>query len=129
MCLHVWKQVSTASDTGSGDSDAEEQRVQDLLLKILQAGLQESRYAVFEHTIKAYEEDCYNRAQKKIIDLNRHNKDDQLKRLTELYETHIKNYAKQNRQAILDGQIPEPISRNAGIAVNALCHQMFGFTL
>lgn len=127
--MHVWKQVSTASDTGSSDSDAEEQRVQDLLLKILQAGLQESRYAVFEHTIKAYEEDCYNRAQKKIIHSNRHNKDDQLKRLTDLYETHIKNYAKQNRQAILDGQIPEPISRNAGIAVNALCHQMFGFTL
>lgn len=127
--MHVWKQVSTASDTGSSDSDAEEQRVQDLLLKILQAGLQESRYAVFEHTIKAYEEDCYNRAQKEIIDSNRHNKDDQLKRLTDLYETHIKNYAKQNRQAILDGQIPEPISRNAGIAVNALCHQMFGFTL
>lgn len=127
--MHVWKQVSTASDTGSSDSDAEEQRVQDLLLKILQAGLQESRYAVFEHTIKAYEEDCYNRAQKKIIDSNRHNKDDQLKRLADLYETHIKNYAKQNRQAILDGQIPEPISRNAGIAVNALCHQMFGFTL
>lgn len=132
MCVYillVWKQVSMASDTSSTDSDAEEQRVQDLLLKILQAGLQESRYAVFEHTIKAYEEDCYNRAYKKITDSTRHNKDEQLKRLTDLYETHIKNYAKQNRQAILDGQIPEPISRNAGIAVNALCHQMFGFTL
>lgn len=103
--------------------------MQALLLKILTAGLQESRYAVFEHTIKAYEEDCFNRAYKTISDANRHNKDDQLKRLTELYEKHIKDYPKQNRQAILDGQIPEPISRNAGIATNALCHQMFGFTL
>lgn len=133
MCIAYKKQVSIATNTGStsssSDSDAEEQRVQDLLLKILTAGLQESRYAVFEHTIKAYEEDCFNRAYKKINDLNRSNKDDQLKRLVDLYETHVENYPKQNRQAILDGQIPEPISRNAGIAVNALCHQMFGFTL
>lgn len=111
------------------DANGEEQKVQNLLLKILTAGLQESRYAVFEHTIKAYEEDCFDRANKMITSSNRHNKDEQLKRLKDLYETHIKDYPKQNRQAILDGQIPEPIARNAGVAVNALCHQMFGFTL
>lgn len=132
--MYIWKQVTNATNTGCDananvNADTEEQRVQDLLLKILTAGLQESRYAVFEHTIKAYEEDCYDRAYKKIVDSNRHNKDEQLKRLTDLYETHIKDYPKQNRQAILDNQIPEPISRNAGIATNALCNQMFGFTL
>lgn len=102
--------------------------MQNLLLDILKAGLQESRYAAFELTIKAYEEDCYQRARKIIIEADKHNKDDQLERLTSLYEKHIKDYPKQNRQAILDGQIAEPISRNAGVAVNALCHQMHGFT-
>lgn len=124
----MYKQVSIASNIDN-DSDDEEQRVQNLLLKILTAGLQESRYAMFEHTIKAYEEDCFDRAYKMIADSNRHNKDEQLNRLKDLYGKHIKDYPKQNRQAILDGQIPEPISRNAGVAVNALCHQMFGFTL
>lgn len=119
------KQVSTEH----GTSADEEQKVQGLLLKILTAGLQESRYAVFEHTIKAYEEDCYERAYSTIAESNQHDKDDQLKRLTDLYEKHVKDYPKQNRQAILDGQIAEPISRNAGVAVNALCHQMFGFAL
>lgn len=103
--------------------------MQNLLFQILTAGLQESRYAVFEQTINAYERDCFDRAAKIISDSDRPNKDDQLKRLKDLYDVHIKDYAKQNRQAILDGQIPEPIARNAGVAVNALCHQMFGFTL
>lgn len=112
------------------DANADEERnVQCLLLKILTAGLQESRYAVFEHTINVYEQDCFDRAYQLIADSNRSNQDEQLKRLSDLYQTHIKNYPKQNRQAILDGQIPEPIARNAGVAVNALCHQMFGFTL
>lgn len=53
----------------------------------------------------------------------------QLERLESLYKNHIKDYPKQNRQAILDDQIPEPISRNAGIATIALCHQMHGFAL
>lgn len=119
-----WKQVSTEQN-----NDDEEQKVQGLLLKILTAGLQESRYTVFEYTINAYERDCFERAHKQITESSRHDKNDQLKRLTDLYEKHVKNYPKQNRQAIIDGQIPGPISMNAGVAVNALCHQMFGFTL
>lgn len=107
----------------------EEQRVQGLLLKILTAGLQESRYAVFEHTIKEYHKDCFDRVYKIISDSDKPNKEQQLERLEMLYNKHIKDYPKQNRQAILDNQIPEPISRNAGIATNALCHQMYGFTL
>lgn len=118
------KQVSTTDQS----SEDEEQKVQGLLLKILTANLQESRYAVFESTIKAYEQDCFQRAYKVIDESDRSDKTDQLKRLEDLYEKHVKDYAKQNRQAILDGQIPEPISKNAGVAVNALCHQMFGFT-
>lgn len=107
----------------------EEQRVQNLLLDILKSNLQEARYAAFELTIKAYHEDCYRRAYKIIADSDRHDKDQQLDRLTSLYENHVKDYPKQNRQAILDNQIAEPISRNAGTATNALCHQMHGFTL
>lgn len=121
------KQVSTEQSINSNDD--EEQKVQGLLLKILTAGLQESRYAVFEFTISAYERNCFERAYNKISESNSHDKNDQLKRLTDLYEKHVEDYPKQNRQAILDGQIPGPISTNAGVAVNALCHQMFGFTL
>ncbi|XP_031627655.1 uncharacterized protein LOC116343615 [Contarinia nasturtii] len=107
----------------------EEQRVQSLLLKILTAGLQESRYAVFEYTIKQYHDECYEKVHKIIAAANRPNKSEQLERLKTLYDNHIKNYPKQNRQAIFDNQNPEPIARNAGVATNALCHQMFGFTL
>lgn len=109
--------------------DDEEQRIQGVLLNILTAALQESRYAVFDQTIKAYHKDCFERVHKIIADSVKPNKLEQLKRLDILYDKHVKDYPKQNRQAILDGQIPEPISRNAGIATNALCHQMFGFTL
>lgn len=118
------KQVSIATSS----DNAEEQKVQDLLLKILTAGLQESRYAVFEQTIRTYEENCFNKVYKLIAESEHQNKEDQLKKLQELYENHIKDYPKQNRQAILEGQIPKPIARNAGIAVNALCNQMHGFT-
>lgn len=118
------KQVS--ADEPSKD---EEERIQGLLLKILTAGLQESRYAVFENTIKEYHKDCFDRVYKIISDSTKSNKLEQLERLETLYNAHIKDYPKQNRQSILDNQIPEPISRNAGIATNALCHQMYGFTL
>lgn len=84
---------------------------------------------MFELTIKAYEEDCYQRARQIIIEADKPNKDTQLDHLKNLYEKHVKDYPKQNRQAILDNQIPGPISSNAGVAVNALCHQMHGFTL
>ena len=137
------KQVS-ATDKPSEDADQhesrkngeqhepgkdEEQRVQGILLKTLTANLQESRYAVFEHTIKEYHKNCFDRVYKKISDANKPNKLEQLERLETLYKNHIENYPKQNRQAILDDQIPEPISRNAGIATNALCHQMHGFAV
>lgn len=98
-------------------------------MNILTANLQESRYAVFEHTIKSYEENCYQQVYDKIEKSSKWNKKELLDKLNSLYENHVKDYAKQNRQAILDDQIPEPISRNAGVAVNALCHQMHGFAL
>lgn len=107
----------------------EEQVIQRWLLQILTNDLQESRYAVFEYAINAYEANCYQRVREKIYASNKSNKLDSLGNLAKLYEQHVKDYAKQNRQAILDNQIPEPIARNAGVAVNALCHQMHGFAL
>lgn len=104
-----------------------EQSIQDVLLLLLKASLQESRYTVFKLYIKSYEEDCRQRVRKAIRESNKPNKEFLLDQVDKLYDNHIKDYAKQNRQAILDGQDPEPISRNAGIAVNALCQQMFGF--
>lgn len=98
-------------------------------MNILTAGLQESRYAVFDRTIKDYHKDCFDKVYKNITESNKSNKQHKLEQLENLYVKHIKDYPKQNRQAILDGQIPEPISRNAGIATNALCNQMYGFTL
>lgn len=120
------KQVMTEHQSPPVD---EEQRVQHELLRILSNGLQESRYAVFEYAIKEYEANCYERAREQIHASNKSNKLDALANLARLYEHHVKNYAKQNRQAILDNQIAEPIARNAGVAVNALCHQMHGFAL
>lgn len=105
----------------------EEQSIKHQLLRILTADLQESRYAAFEAYIKFYEQDCYHRARHAIEQSDKKNKSFLLNEVEKLYDHHVKDYAKQNRQAILDDQIPEPISRNAGIAVNALCHQMFGF--
>lgn len=107
----------------------EEQRIQRELLAVLGNGLQQSRYAAFELTINAYEADCYRRAREHIYASNKSNKLHALADLAHLYEHHVKDYAKQNRQAILDDQIAEPIARNAGVAVNALCHQMLGFAL
>lgn len=107
----------------------EEQEIQRWLLQILTNGLQQSRYAVFEHKIQAYEENCYQQAREKIETSNKSNKQHLLASLAKVYENHVKDYAQQNRQAILDDQIPEPIARNAGVAVNALCHQMHGFAL
>lgn len=109
------------------DND-EEKTIQHQLLTLLTGDLQTSRYAAFEYYIKYYELDCYYRAQKAIHESNKPNKDHLLDQLYTLYDQDVKDYPEQNRQAILDNQIPEPISRNAGIAVNALCHQMFGFS-
>lgn len=108
------------------DND-EEQTIQHQLLTLLTGDRQTSRYDAFQYYIKYYELDCYHRARNAIQQSNKSNKDHLLDQLHALYDQHVKEYAKQNRQAILDNQIPEPISRNAGIAVNALCHQMFGF--
>lgn len=131
------KQVSTDEasqdeehdiEISTGERSRDElQHIQSKLLKILTANLQESRYAVFEYTIKEYHKDCFDRVYKNITLQNKPNKREQLKHLETLYKTHIEDYPKQNRQAILDDQIPEPISRNAGIATNALCNQMYGF--
>lgn len=134
VIIHIGKQVSanepnkTETSSASMPSENEEHRVQAFLLNILTAGLQESRYAVFEYTIKEYHRNCFETVQQIIRNSDKSNKLQQLKNVQSLYEKHVKDYPKENRQAILDGQIPEPIARNAGIATNALCHQMFGFT-
>lgn len=133
VIIHIGKQVSanepnTETWSASVPNEDEAHRVQAFLLNILTAGLQQSRYAVFENAIKEYHRNCFERVQNIIRNSNKPNKLQQLKNVRSLYEKHVKNYPKQNQQAILDGQTPEPIARNAGIATNALCHQMFGFT-
>lgn len=98
-------------------------------MNILKADVQQLRYEVFESFINAFEQRCYDRTRRIIETSTKSNKLNQLERLDTLYKNHVKNYPKQNRQAILDNQVPEPIATNAAIAVNALCHQMYLFSL
>lgn len=98
-------------------------------MSTLSPAYNELRYPLFEQTVKLILSDCYRSAKDKIEHSKKHNKEHLRSEVDNLYENHVKNYAKQNRQAILDRQIPGPISRNAGTAVNALCNQMAGFSL
>lgn len=60
VIIHIGKQVSanepnTETWSASVPNEDEAHRVQAFLLNILTAGLQQSRYAVFENAIKEYE--------------------------------------------------------------------------
>lgn len=127
LCHQMHGFAPKSQDRACWKSD--EKRIQTWLLQILSSTLQESRYAVFENLINAYEAKCYQHVREQINASSNPNKLDVLDKLAELYEKHVRNYAKQHRQAILDNQPPEPIARSAVVNANALCHQMHAFAL
>lgn len=111
--------------TNSGKFGNDEEAVKRMLLHLLDSeNTPQSRYDSFERAVNEYQEDCFKHARERLEASERSDKLVRLTNLIELYEKHIKGYAPQLRQAIMDEQPNEPISRDAGIALNARCHQL-----
>lgn len=85
----------------------------------------DQRYNAFRTVIERIGRNCKKVAFNSIIDrANVTNANDIKATVTDFYVKHVKNYATQSRQAILERKETQPIVQGAAIAVRAMCQQM-----
>lgn len=120
------------SGVKAADAEGQLKRLRDGLRDVL--NLDDSpinRYYAFENLINRFEQNCKRVAFERIIHGTYmiSNQEAIKSEINEFYEEHVRHYPEQSKQAILDGQTPEPIVRNSAIAAHALCNQMLTLTM
>lgn len=85
----------------------------------------DQRYNAFRGVIERIGRNCRKVAFHSIIDrANVTNATDIKSLVDDFYSKHVKNYAAQSKQAILERKETQPIVQGAAIAVRAMCQQM-----